>query len=175
MNWEMITAVAETIGTIAVVLTLLYVAREMKEARRQKKIEAYHAILDEADDFAKLLAQDDENADIWWRASPGLENLTDSERVRYFAMLHILFRSWEKVFHHHYEGGSEDWSAEFLTKSMADFTMSRGVQEYWALRKRWYTAEFQDWVDAKMKERSGIEVYGDQFRIFGSADVRRRA
>jgi hypothetical protein len=142
----------------------------MKEAGRQRMIESYHSVLGEVDDFAKLMAQDHANSDIWWRASKGLENLTDAERVRYFAMLFVLFRSWEKAFHYHDEGKLEDWSAEVFTKTMADFTMSNGVQEYWALRKRWYTAAFQRWVDGKIKERSGVDVYGDQFRIFGSAE-----
>lgn len=171
MNWGMITALAQIVGAIAVVVCLLYVARQMKEARRQRRIESYHAVLDKVDDFSRLMALDHASSDIWWRASKGLENLTDAERVRYFAMLFILFRSWEKAFHYHREGESEDWSAEVVTKTMADFTMSRGVQEYWALRKRWYTADFQHWVDNKIKERSGVDIYGEQFRIFGSADV----
>ena len=172
MNWGMIAAIAEIIGTIAIVVSLLYVAQQMKEARHQRQIESYQAVLDEVDDFSKLMAQDHASADIWWRASKGLENLTDAERVRYFAMLFVLFRSWEKAFHHRIEGKSPDWGVESVTKTIADFTMSRGVQEYWALRKRWYAADFQQWVDNKIKERSGVDIYGEQFRIFGSADVK---
>lgn len=172
MNWEMITALAAVIGTIAVVASLLYVARVISETTQQRKVEAYHSVLDEVADFAKLIAQDHANSDIWWRASKGVENLTDAERVRYFAMLSVLFRSWEKAFHYRSDGAQEDWSAEFLTKSMADFTMSRGVQEFWALRKRWYTEDFRHSVDNTIKERSGVDVYGDQFRIFGSAETK---
>ena len=168
MNWDMITALTVVIGTFAVVVALFYVALQIREATRQRRIESYHAVLDEVDDVSKLLAEDHETSDIWWRASKGLENLTDAERVRYFALLYILFRSWEKAFHHRVEE-PQDWTAEVITKTMADFTMSNGVQEYWALRKRWYTAEFRDWVDNKIKERSGVDVYGDQFRIFGGA------
>lgn len=170
MNWNMITAIAAIIGTIAVVVSLLYVARQMKAATRQRTLESYHSVVREVDDFCKLFAQEGANSDIWWRASKGLGNLTDAERVRYFAMLFILFRSWEKAFHYHSEGELEDWSAEVVAKPMVDFTMSNGVQEYWALRKRWYTADFRNWVDKQIKERSGVDVYGDQFRIFGSAE-----
>jgi hypothetical protein len=173
MNWDMITALAATVGTIAVVFSLLYVARQMKEAARQRRMESYNSVLGEVDAFGKLLAQDHANADIWWRASKGLENLTDAERVRYFGMLSILFRSWEKAYHYHIEGEFEDWRGEVITKSMADITMSPGVQEYWALRKRWYTAEFQRWIDNKIKERGGVDVYGEQFRIFGSAESQK--
>lgn len=172
MNWDMITALAEIIGMIAVVAALLYVALQIKETARQRRLESYRSAVGAVDEPAKLLAQDHANSDIWWRASKGVENLTDAERVRYFAMLLLLFRAWEKAFHYHREGIFEDWSADILTKTMADFTTSPGVQEYWALRKRWYTEDFQQWVDNKIRERSGVDVYGEQFRIFGSADTK---
>jgi hypothetical protein len=116
-----------------------------------------------------MMAQDQTGSDIWWRASKGLETLTDAERVRYFSMLAIVFRTWERIFHYRSEG-ELDWRAEFAIKSMTDFTMSRGLQEYWALRKRWYTEDFRRWIDEKIKERGGVDVYGEQFRVFGGAD-----
>ena len=168
MNWDMITAIAAIIGMITVAVSLLYVGRQMKEVTRQRRMEAYNSVVGE-EAFAKLLAQDQTGSDIWWRASKGLETLTDAERVRYFGMLAIVFRSWERMFHYRSEGET-DWRAEAATKSMTDITMSRGVQEYWALRKRWYTEDFQRWVDHKIKERGGVDVYGEQFRVFGGAD-----
>ena len=167
MNWSMIAAFAALIGTIAVVVALLYVGRQFKEARR---IESYESILGELDALAKLLAQDTATAEIWLRASKGLENLTDAERLRSFGMLSIVFQSWERAYHYQREGELEGWRADALSRRISDITMSRGVQEYWALRKRWYTAEFQHWVDEKIKERGGVDVYGEQFRIFGSAE-----
>ena len=170
MNWDMITALATSMGMIAIVVSLFYVGRQTREATRQMKLESHHAVIGEIDDFSKLIVQDHANADIWWRASKGIANLTDAERVRYFAMLFLLFRSWEKAFHYRSEGELEEWDAQVIMKPMTDFTMSNGVQEYWALRKRWYTPDFRHWVDDQIKERSGVDVYGDQFRIFGSAE-----
>jgi hypothetical protein len=173
MNWDMITAMVAFVGSIAIVAALLYVARQMKAAARQRRIEWHHSALGEVDELCKLMAHDHANSDIWWRASKGIENLTDAERVRYFAMLFILFRSWEKAFRYRNEGELEDWSVDAVSKPMVDFAMSNGVQEYWALRKRWYAADFRDWVDKQMKERSGVDLYGEQFRIFGSADSKK--
>jgi hypothetical protein len=170
MNWDMITAIAVIVGSIAVAFALLRVAEQMREATRQRDLEAYHIVLGEIGDFCKLIAHDEHNSEIWWRASKGLKHLTDAQRVRYFAMLFILFHSWEKAFRYRGEGEVEDWTDQVVTKPMVDFAMSTGVQEYWALRKRWYTAEFREWVDQQIKGRSGVEVYGDQFRIFGTAE-----
>jgi hypothetical protein len=122
MNWDMVTALADIVGTIAVVAALLYLAHQVKVARRQRTADSYHSALDEVDNFAKLMAQDHANSDIWWRAGKGVENLTDAERVRYFAMLFVLFRAWEKAFHYHREGEPQGWSADVLRKQIADFT-----------------------------------------------------
>ena len=57
MNWGLITALA-IVGTIAVVVALVYVARQIKEATHQRRVESYHSVLGELDALAKLLAQD---------------------------------------------------------------------------------------------------------------------
>jgi hypothetical protein len=170
MSWDMITAVVVLIGTVAIVASLLYLAQQIKAATRQRRIEWHHAVVGAVDELSKLMAHDHANADVWWRASKGIENLTDAERVRYFAMLFVLFRSWEQAFRYRTEGKLDDLTADAVTKPMVDFAMSNGVQEYWALRKRWYAADFRDWVEKQMKERGGVDLYGEQFRIFGSAD-----
>ena len=169
VNWDMITALAIALGAIAIVITLALLIQQMRAAIRQRQVEGYHAVLAESDEMSKVIAHDQASAELWWRASKGLAKLTDPERVRYFAMLYLLFRSWEKAFHYQKVGESEEWNADVVTKPMVDFTMSNGIQEYWALRKRWYTSEFRLWVDKQIKERSGKELYDEQFRIFGTA------
>lgn len=172
MNWDEISNVVAIVGVFAIALALVYVAAQIKAATRQRTLDSYQSVLAEIDGFCKLIADDADNAEVWWRASKGLAKLTDAERVRYFAMVFILFRSWEKAFHHRSEGELEQWNAEIVTKPMVDFMMSDGMQEYWALRKHWYTSNFRHWVDELIKNRSGVDIYGEQFRIFGSADPR---
>ena len=43
MNWQAIGAICETIGGMAVVITLLYVARQVRHARREQQIAAVRA------------------------------------------------------------------------------------------------------------------------------------
>jgi hypothetical protein len=172
MNWDMITAIAAVAGAIALAVFLPAMALQIKESARQRRLAEYHAVMRGLDDGSRLIAHDHSNADIWWRASKGVENLTDVERVRYFALLFVMLRAWERAFQYRNENTSDEFDTEVVTRPMVDFTMSNGVQEYWALRKRWFTADFQDWVERQMKERSGVDIYGEQFRIFGSVDPR---
>ena len=65
MSWDMITAVAVLIGSVAIVASLLYVAQQIKAATRQRRIEWHHAVVGAVDELSKLMAHDHANADIW--------------------------------------------------------------------------------------------------------------
>lgn len=173
MNFDMLTAIAALVAAVALVVFLPMLLLEMREATRQRRLAAYHSVMDAVDTSSGFIAHDPASADIWWRASRGVEHLTDVERVRYFAILFVMFRSWERAFHYRNEEAAGEFDVEIVTKPMVDFAMSNGVQEYWALRKRWFTPEFRDWVDQQVKERAGVDIYGEQFRAFGSADERK--
>lgn len=169
---EVVTAIAAVIVGITLLVFLPLVLLQLKEVARERRLAAFNAIMDAVDNGSTFIAKDHTCADIWWRASKGLENLTDAERVRYFAILFLMFRSWERAFHFRNDRPGDELSTEIVTRPLADFARSNGVQEYWALRKQWFTADFRDWVDLQIKNRSGVDVYGDQFRMFGSADQR---
>ena len=64
MNWDMITAISAIFGVIAIVVSLLYVARQVKRATRQRGLESYHSVLREVDDFCRVIAHDQSNSDI---------------------------------------------------------------------------------------------------------------
>lgn len=172
MNAEVVTAIAAAVAAIALLVCLPLVVLQLKALVRERRIAELHAVMDAVDDCSKFIVHDQSTADIWWRASKGVEHLTDAERVRYFAILFIMFRAWERAFRFRSEHPDDGLNAEIITRPLADFARSNGVQEYWVLRRRWFTPEFGDWVEQQMKERSGVDVYGEQFRIFGSADQR---
>jgi hypothetical protein len=172
MNYSLITAFAAVVVAAALAIFLPLLVRQLHATARHQKLAVYHSIMDSVDACSAFIAHDHTSADLWWRASKGVENLTDVERVRYFAILFITFRSWERAFHFRNEETGGDFDVEIVTRPMKDFAMSNGVQEYWAMRKRWFTPEFRDWVDKQVKERAGVDVYGEQFRTFGSADER---
>ncbi len=167
MDWTMIGAIGELVGGAAVVLSLLYVARQLGRSTRQARVEAYHSVLSEVNAFAATLANDADCADIWWRAMDGLSGLTDAERIRFHALLFTLFRSWEKLFHYHRAGELDDWSAEGVHQTLGDMTAYRGLQEYWGLRKHWYSTEFQEWVDAIISGGEQTDIYREKWSSIG--------
>ncbi len=88
MNWDAIGAVAETIGTIAVLVTLLYLSMQMRIANKQREIESLRHNWDGLNQMCDLLGESTEKASIVKRGRESLESLTDEERL-VFEFMHI--------------------------------------------------------------------------------------
>ena len=88
MNWDAISAVAETVGTFVVLITLIYLSVQMRIANKQRETESLRHNYDGLNRMCELLAESTEKASIVKRGRESLENLTDEERMM-FEFMHI--------------------------------------------------------------------------------------
>lgn len=103
MSWDAIGALAETIGAIAVVGTLLFVAFEMRqnhrtqeEANRIARAAATDQIYEQFKGWRRLIASDAEVAKIWIEGRRSLDlNEVDAHRFRQLALdFTVIFSNW---------------------------------------------------------------------------------
>ncbi len=90
MNWKAIGAIAETAGTIAVLVTLVYLSRQVRTANKQREIESLRHNWDGLNRICELLGESTEKASIVIRGRESLENLTSEEHM-IFEFLHLRF------------------------------------------------------------------------------------
>ena len=88
MNWDVISAVAETVGTLTVLVTLVYLSIQMRIANKQREIESLRHNWDGLNSVCELLCESTEKASIVMRGRESLENLTGEERL-VFEFMHI--------------------------------------------------------------------------------------
>lgn len=88
MNWDAISAVAETVGTTAVLFTLVYLAIQLRVANKQREIESLRHNWDGLNRICELLGESPERASLILRGRKSLADLTDEERT-VFEFLHI--------------------------------------------------------------------------------------
>lgn len=152
MNWEMIGALGEVFGAIAVVLTLVYLARQIRDSaaqdRRHQEMEVAQASIQNLQAFAR----DPALADIWLRGLRDPLQLDPAETVRFGSIIMNIFQTFEISFHFGREGGLHGFRADPSRNSLKDIVASPGVQEWWADRRHWYSVEFQAEVDRCIEE-----------------------
>ena len=92
MNWDAIGISAEVIGAIAVVATLFYLARQIREGNAYSRANTVHETNALYIQVFAPISQDRELAEIYGRAMDG-ENLDRTDGVR-FAMFANTFMAW---------------------------------------------------------------------------------
>lgn len=156
MNWEMIGAVGEVCGAIAVVLSLLYLARQVRDSALQDRRNQYTSINRDFVQFTHATSRDQSLAEVVFRGMLDRSSLSPAEQYRYNAALLGLFRAQEAMFHYHREGGVHDWGFESYRATMIDLMGLPGIQAYWKDRRHWFSTEFQGEVDKYLKEGPGV-------------------
>jgi hypothetical protein len=143
MDWDMIGAVGELLGAVAVVISLLYVARQVRDSSNAAQRAHYLELNREITNFADGIAREDEWSDIVFRGFVDRSSLAPKEILRFNAGVLGIFRSWEAVFHASREDEVLEWGAEGLRSSMVDILGYPGVQAYWADRQHWFSSDFR--------------------------------
>jgi hypothetical protein len=147
MNWEAVGAIGETIGALAVVVSLLYVARQLKIQNKESKITSQHDITVAFRDAVSVV-RDRDVADLIVKGLNGLEQLTDSERVQLLGLHQMLFRVYEEAHYQFQEGRLEQSMWEGMAAQFRDYMAAKEIQNSWSLRKHTYRREFIEFVDS---------------------------
>jgi len=146
MNWDAIGAAGEVVGAIAVVVSLMYLAVQIRAQNRESRLASIHEILNAFRNVQSAIA-DIESCDLVVKASEDFSSLSDSERLRTMMIIMPNLRVWEEAYHQ-YRGGRLDeelWNA-FVAQFRDIFAVSF-VQEIWTLRKHVFTESFRQYVD----------------------------
>jgi hypothetical protein len=147
MNWEVVGVAAEIVGAIAVGVSLLYLAIQVKSQVTETRAAA---IQETSEGFREgaLPLLDPQVASIWVRGIEGIDELADaSERIQFIAMVQTNFRIWENGFYQRQAGrlDSELWGA--MERQYAAVYSTKGAQDIWALRRSFFGDEFQLYVE----------------------------
>jgi hypothetical protein len=96
VNWEAISAIGQIIGAIAVVISLIYVASEVRRNTRTTHITAIRSMHDAFNHWIQQVAQYPDLADVYNRGIHDFESLEGTDLTRFFILMHGAFRNFER-------------------------------------------------------------------------------
>ena len=147
MNWDAIGAVGEMIGALAVVVSLAYLAVQIRAQNSEARIAGMHAVSEGFRDGIASLASIPHVADIWIKSMNDPGALTDEELVQMFAVAQRNFRVWEEAFGLHRTGHLDDTIWEGITGQYRSFLSHRGFLYVWQHRRQFYNEDFRNYVE----------------------------
>lgn len=98
MDWNVVGAVGEVVGAMAVVLTLLYLARQIKQNTAISLAEQNQQIMANYGEFNSIIIANRETADLLAKLEQGdLSTLAPGERVQARHLFYRLMNGWYAI------------------------------------------------------------------------------
>jgi len=150
VNWEAIGAIGEVLGAAGVIISLVYLAVQIRADARAKRASAVHEQSDAYRDFLQTLATDETLSGIYLRGLRDYGSLRDAELIRFTSVIGFLFRVFDEAFFQWQEGTLDSQLWQGFEAPMADMLAYPGVKEWWSTRAHWYSAPFREMIDTKI-------------------------
>ena len=159
MNWEAIGAVGEVLGAIGVIVTLGYLAVQIRQNTRQIEFSskatvasATQEFFSRLDSFQNLLIESDRAARSW---ASGMTGEVDRAELASFEVLAIRFyRLWETFFLQHQEGLIADDLFESVARRFDRFSVSPGLTAIWKAQSEDFTPAFVEYLGGRSVSRA---------------------
>ena len=155
MNWEAISTIAEIVGAVAVVISLIYLAAQIRQNNRQVEEQVRALRLQAYDsagaDFSALrlhISGSPQLSSVWRRAKGSYSALEPDERAQANELLHELMWAYQNIFSRMESGTADDVLWKLADTNIGYWMDNRGFREWWQTEQKTpYTDEFEALVD----------------------------
>ncbi len=146
-------SIGEFVAAIATLVTLVYLALQIRQNTRSVRSSSFHAAASAVGAYVSPIAENEAVAEILDRGLRG-ESLTDTERVRFDALLSRLFSAYEDLFYQDRESLVEAELWESRARNLARYIRQPGGRHFWKRTGRFYAKSFRQYVDDQLQDES---------------------
>ena len=141
---------AEIIGTTAIVVSLIYVAVQIRQNTRATRLTTAQNISHELRAVTVLLATQPETAEMHLKGVANVGSLTPTEKHRFYILLSALYRVYENAYYQNREGALDPYVWEGIIGQLLLSRNSSGYQTFWRDRKQLFSKKFQDFLENEL-------------------------
>lgn len=156
-------ALGEVIGAIAIIITLIFLALQIRQNTKAVILNTGHAITEEFRSMFELIAANGELAELINKSANTDVNITGADKARYWAYTSNFIYAFENAYFQSAQGAldSNKWAG--MKRMVTDYAHLPGFQEYWPSRKHWYSDTFQHFMESdilRSEAKVGVPLPG---------------
>src|SRR5919204_6005046 len=148
MNWDAISAISQLVGSIAVVLSVLYLAVQVHRSTRVARLATQDAAATALRDVTKPLMENADLERIWRVGLEDISALSIEERARFFHAAYQFWKAFETIHFHHVYGMMIRDLWEGWHGLLRHYVAAPGIAHYWKLRGALFSDRFQRFVNS---------------------------
>jgi hypothetical protein len=147
MNWEAVSAVSQLVGSIAVVLSVLYLGIQVHRSTRVAKLATQDAAATALRDVTKPFMENAELERIWRVGLEDIGALSAEERARFFHATYQWLKAFETIHFHYVYGLMDRQLWEGWHGLLQHYVAAPGIAHYWKLRPEVFSERFRNFVN----------------------------
>jgi hypothetical protein len=160
MNWEAISAIAEVVGVVAVIASLIYVGLQINQNTKIARANIVHETNATFLRIHELIAQDSTLADIYRRGTTGT-SLEGAELERFMALVSI-YMTWLEDVDSQYASGlyfdedDDEDLVDYMSRDFRRYFSTPEVRKWWReIGKLEYRPSFVQKMDKHISAAAG--------------------
>jgi len=148
MTWDTVAALAELLGALGVILSMIYLAGQIRSSVAATQRSGSHDVLNTSTNFLLTLAVNPELSELWRRGLRAPQTLSDADQARMRHLLSVMVMIFEEGCHWSREGHIAAWNDHILRASHSYIFPSPGFRElFWKERQRFVTPELRSVIE----------------------------
>jgi hypothetical protein len=158
MNWEAVGATAEAIGVIAIFVSLVYVAAQIKQGTVQfsrsveaNELAAFERNIEAGNHLRELLLLHPDLSELMLKGFHSYRELSKAERFRFGLLLRNIFSGMQGAFIRHMLVDHDPEQFDGSARILDELLMNPGVREWLETNNPDWRPEFQQFADDRMK------------------------
>lgn len=147
MNWDAVGAIGEIVGASAVVISVIYLALQVKRQTEQAKLAATREISDQLDGMLSSFTEHPALSSLYLNAVQDFTGLDNEDRIKATFLFQRFARIYEQQCIHVEQGHFDPAFFESVDKTFFEWLTFPGVQQWWARNKGFFESSFEARVD----------------------------
>lgn len=147
MSLEQLGIVAEIVGAIAIIITLIYLSIQVKDSARASRAAAVTDATTAMQAFYQELGSNPATSKLFLDGLTMPDTLSREDQFQYLMMMHSCFLGFQRSFFLAREGTLDIALRDSIGTAMHAVNHLPGMHFYWRQRNGYFQPEFVEWVE----------------------------
>lgn len=148
MTWQAVGAIGEVIGGIGVMVTLLYLALQVRHNTAEMRSAASESVTENLREWLLPMIRDPEVSRIWRVGAEGWEHFGADDKARFFHITFVWLKTIEAAHYQYVRGRLDPQVWRGWEGVVVSYLLAPGVQAYWCQRREGFSPSFRTYVEA---------------------------
>ena len=157
MNWEAVGAIAEAIGVIAIFVSLVYVATQIRQSTQQfsrgveaTQLAAFERNIESGNRMRELLMLHPDLAELMMKGFVSYKDMDKLEKFRFGLLLRNILSSMQGAYIRQLSVNHDPLEFEGSARVLDEILMNRGAREWLESNRPDWRPAFQTYVDKRL-------------------------